>query len=351
MTSRRTLMAVLPPGTEADAAAALVGASAALTGHSGAAFAVVDLRGSGAPLPTAGAQPASPAAWQVQYSPPARFDADAVLALAGAALARIGVEPGTTLVLPAGSGEDVAARLAARLGAQALGRVVGLDLQPDAVLAQRAGWGGRVQMTLRSDAPLTLACWRPARAGVAAVGPAAPLGSLAQPAGNEAATQLQWQPIQVDVPWPEAPQAEALDAADARPALEGARLVVSGGRGMQGEEGFAMLADIADRLGAALGGSLPAVDAGWVPVARQIGQSGKFVGPRTYLAVGISGTPQHLAGVSRETRIVAVNKDAQAPIFGVAEVGVVAEWQELLPALAQELATLRATGDGLQATA
>jgi electron transfer flavoprotein alpha subunit len=110
---------------------------------------------------------------------------------------------------------------------------------------------------------------------------------------------------------------------------------------MQGDEGFAQLANIADHLGAALGGSLPAVDAGWVPVARQIGQSGKFVGPRTYFAVGISGTPQHLAGVSRECRVIAVNKDALAPIFDIAEIGVVAEWQVLLPALARELAALR----------
>ena len=107
---------------------------------------------------------------------------------------------------------------------------------------------------------------------------------------------------------------------------------------MQGDEGFALLAQLAQRLGASLGGSLPTVDAGWVPVARQIGQSGKFVNPRAYFTVGISGTPQHLAGVSTDTRIIAVNKDPEAPIFARAEVGVVAQWQDLLPELLKELA-------------
>lgn len=120
------------------------------------------------------------------------------------------------------------------------------------------------------------------------------------------------------------------ETADKMPALEGARLVVSGGRGMQGEAGFALLGRIAGQLGAALGGSLPTVDAGWVPVARQIGQSGKFVSPRIYFTVGVSGTPQHMAGVSADSRIIAVNKDPSAPIFARADVGVVAEWQDLL---------------------
>jgi len=108
---------------------------------------------------------------------------------------------------------------------------------------------------------------------------------------------------------------------------------VSGGRGMQGTEGFALLAQLAARFDAALGGSLPAVDAGWVPVTHQVGQSGKFVSPSVYVAVGISGTPQHLAGVSATTRIVAINNDADADIFRVADVGIVADWDTFIPAL------------------
>ena len=327
MTPHRALIALLPPGTDADVVGTLVAATATLAAGAGASLDVVDLRGPEAD-PRADEPLAAPTRWwRVSHAAPARIDADSVLALAQAALAGIGGDAAapTLVVLPAGPGEDVAARLAARQGGTALGRVIELALDDGQVVAQRAGWGGRVQMTLASDAPVVVACWRPARSGAVAGGHAP------QP-----------QVIEVDVAWPAAPRVEAVNAADARPALEGARLVVSGGRGMQGEEGFAQLAAIADRLGAALGGSLPAVDAGWVPVPRQIGQSGKFVGPRTYFAVGISGTPQHLAGVSRECRVIAVNKDPQAPIFGVAEVGVVAEWQQLLPALARELAVLRA---------
>lgn len=104
------------------------------------------------------------------------------------------------------------------------------------------------------------------------------------------------------------------------PPVESARIVVSGGRGVN-EQGFALLEELAERLD----GSLPAVDAGMVPVVRQVGVSGKFVSPDIYLAVGISGTPQHLAGISPDTRIVAINKDPSADIFKVASVGVVGD--------------------------
>ena len=120
------------------------------------------------------------------------------------------------------------------------------------------------------------------------------------------------------------------------PPLEGAKLVVSGGRGVN-EQGFALLEELALRLGGTLGGSLPAVDAGMVPVLRQVGVSGKFVSPQIYLAVGISGTLQHLAGVSLESCIVAVNQDPEADIFKVASLGIVAPWETLLPALLDDL--------------
>ena len=106
---------------------------------------------------------------------------------------------------------------------------------------------------------------------------------------------------------------------------------------MAGAEGFALLQQLADRLGGALGGSLPSVDAGWIPVARQIGQSGKYVDPELYIAVGISGASQHLAGIGPNTRILAINRDTQADIFRVAEIGVVTEWQTVLPALIEAL--------------
>ncbi len=118
--------------------------------------------------------------------------------------------------------------------------------------------------------------------------------------------------------------------------LEGARIIISGGRGMD-ETGFTLLAEIAARLGGALGASLPAIDAGLAPTSRQVGQSGKFVTPELYLAVGLSGTPQHLAGIGAATRMIAINKDPAAPIFDYAELGVVADWREILPPLRELL--------------
>jgi len=191
----------------------------------------------------------------------------------------------------------------------------------DEVVGTRPAYGGRVALQLASAAASCLATWRP-------IAPAPVTASLVAPQVHQAV---------LSAAMPPAPAVTVARAVDKMPALEGARLVVSGGRGMQGDAGFALLGRIASQLGAALGGSLPTVDAGWVPVARQIGQSGKFVSPRIYFTVGVSGTPQHMAGVSTDSRIIAVNKDPGAPIFARADVGVVAEWQDLLPLLAEEL--------------
>ncbi|MDO8280363.1 MAG: electron transfer flavoprotein subunit alpha/FixB family protein [Burkholderiaceae bacterium] len=250
--------------------------------------------------------------------------APACAAVIQQALHQMEIEAGSRAIvlLPAGpAGVEIAALLADHFGGSTLGRCQALAIRDDTVRADKPAFGGRAVAQMRANRWPCFAALRPGQK------------SSAMPLSVPGALRR----IDSDCALPQAWPTETLASADAQRALVGARMVVSGGRGMRSPEGFALLEALARRLDAALAGSLPAVDAGWVPVARQVGQSGKFVAPRSYIAVGISGTPQHLAGVSTETSIIAVNSDPLAPIFQVAEIGVIADWQELLPRLLERL--------------
>lgn len=267
--------------------------------------------------------------WSARHSdlgPAAR--SDRLVHACERALQAVGVERGADVLvlLPAGEqGDELAARLAVRFDGVALGRCIDIAWTDDVLHVRRAAYGARAHLTVKASRGPRFGTVRRVERKADATLERAPAPRVVR--------------VEVSGPLPAEHATRTAPTEEQMLPLQGARLVIAGGRGMQSEAGFALLHELADALHAAVGGSLPAVDAGWVSVSRQVGQSGKYVSPRVYVAVGISGTPQHLAGIGPHTRIVAINSDPRADIFGVAELGVVADCQVLLPAL---LARVRA---------
>lgn len=222
-------------------------------------------------------------------------------------------------------GRDLAPRVAARLGAGFLSECLALAPQGDVLVARKSMYGGKVFATVetKSGAPI-VATVKPG-----AHPPAEPAGG-----GQVAALPLESTPLRATVT---AVQQQATD----RPDLQEAEIIVSGGRGLKEAEHFRLVEEVASALGAAVGASRAIVDAGWVPHHYQVGQTGTSVSPKLYIAIGISGAIQHLAGMRQSGCIVAINKDPEAPIFKVADYGIVGDAFEIAPLLAAEFAKAR----------
>ena len=216
-------------------------------------------------------------------------------------------------------GKDFMPRVAALLDVAQISEVTGID---SADTFRRPIYAGNAIATVQSSDPIKVLTVRGTSFGEAA----AEGGSAA--IEKVAAVAVDGQPALVG----------REQASSDRPELTAAQVVVAGGRGLGSAEQFqAVLEPLADRLGAALGASRAAVDAGYAPNDWQVGQTGKIVAPQLYIAAGISGAIQHLAGMKDSRIIVAINKDAEAPIFGVADYGLVADLFEAVPALTAKL--------------
>ncbi len=255
-------------------------------------------------------------------------DVKDVAAWAGAVAAAI-AEPRPALVLAAHTtrGKDLAARVAALLDAPMASDCVSLSVDGGALVARRPVYAGKALVNVSGRGATLVASLRP-NAVSAEPAPATPAVEQVAAAGDVAGLGA----VLKDV----------VAAAQRKIELTEAGIVVSGGRGLKGPEHFAMIEDLASALGAAVGASRAVVDAGWRPHGDQVGQTGKTVSPQLYIAVAISGAIQHLAGMRTSKFIVAINKDAEAPIFKVADYGIVGDAFEVVPRLTEAVKALKA---------
>jgi electron transfer flavoprotein alpha subunit len=249
-----------------------------------------------------------------QYDPEVWSSAVAQIAQQG--------EAHTVLIGGGRSGREYSPRVAVKLDAALIEDAISVADRNGVLVAAHYTFLARVTETVEAEGPVTVVTVKPG-----AFAAAQPLSAAAEQYDAE----LELPQPRVRVTGKTAERSERISLADAD-------LVVSGGRGVDSPEGFKQLVEaLADQLGAAVGATRAIVDAGWRPYSEQVGQTGKTVQPKAYIAVGISGAVQHLSGMNKSKFIVAINKDANAPIFKVADYGIVGDVHQIIPAMITEL--------------
>lgn len=240
--------------------------------------------------------------------------------------------PTSMLIGATNNGRDLGPRVSCRLHTGLTADCTALDIDEESgnVAWTRPAFGGNLMATiLCPDHRPQIGTVRP--------------GVFKKSDAGEAKAKIIKEDIHVDAKDIRTQVLELIKEADGENVdLEGADIIVSGGRGVGGPEGFEPVKALADALGGVVGASRAAVDAGWIAHAHQVGQTGKTVGPKLYIACGISGAIQHVAGMSGSDCIVAINKDPEAPIFDIADYGVVGNLFEVLPVLTEEIKKARA---------
>jgi electron transfer flavoprotein alpha subunit len=243
------------------------------------------------------------------------------------AMADLAEQAEVTLVLLAGSrsGREIAPRVAVRLEAPYLEDAISLEGIEGGLRIGHYAYLARVTETLEAIAPVVVCSVKPNTQAVAETNGA--VGEIFE-------VELELSPANIRI-------LGRVQEKTSRVALTEASLVVTGGRGMGAPENFALIESLADVLGAGVGATRAAVDAGWRPYSEQVGQTGKTVQPNAYFAVGVSGAVQHLSGMGKSKNIIAINKDAEAPIFKVADYGIIGDLHAIMPALIQATKKLR----------
>ncbi len=250
----------------------------------------------------------------------AQYDAE-VWAAAVAQIAREG-EANTVLIGGSRSGREYSPRVAVKLDAPLLEDAISVVDANGTLTAERYTYLARVTEKVEADAPVVVVTIKQGAF------------TAAMP-GNQVAEQFD---VDLNLPQRRVQITGKATEKSSRIALTEADIVVSGGRGVGSAEGFATLVEgLADQLGAAVGATRAIVDAGWRPYQEQVGQTGKTVQPKAYIAIGISGAVQHLSGMSKSKCIVAINKDADAPIFKISDYGIVGDVNQIVPAMIAEL--------------